>query len=337
MSIRKRGDSWAVDLTSPAGSRYRRSFQTKEAATRWELETKLAFGAGLSTPPRMQTSSAPPPVTLEELVERTRTRYWKDAKSLNTIESNIKTLIDFFGPAYAIIRLDEDAVQAYAQHLETAHRLTDATINRKLAVLSRILRHAFRRGWLVERVEIPRKKEVNVRISYYNTAERLEITSTLKELEMPEYADLFTFLCDTGLRIQEALSLEWEDCTNGRVTVWNHKGVRPGGVPLTAEAQRILTRRESVADGTPGPWSNMTNNKTRYAWKRLRKASGRQDWLWHTTRHTFCSRLAMAGVPLVTIRDLARHSDVQTTLRYTHLAPKNYEDAIGIMEAAQDE
>lgn len=333
MSVRRRGNSWVVDITSPLGSRYRRQFKTEDAATQWELETKLAFSKGSNTPPNMKTSAAPPPVTLGELVERTRARYWKDAKSLDTIESNIKTMVEFFGPAYAIQRMDEDAVEAYALHLDTLS-LTDATINRKLAILSRVLRYASRRGWIQGHVEIPRKKENNNRVEYYSDEDRAEIARIFEELELPEYAKLFLFLCDTGLRLQEAFDLKWEDCSDGAVIVWNHKGARPGGIPLTKAAAEVLKHRESQVGELDGPWADMNQNKARYAWGRMRSTAGRPEWVWHTARHTFCSRLAMAGVPLVTIRDLARHTDVQTTLRYTHLAPKNYEHAIHLMEGA---
>lgn len=330
MSVRRRGKSWVVDITSPLGSRYRRQFKTESAASQWELETKLAFTKGSDNPPSMRTSVAPPPVTLGELVERTRTRYWKDAKSLDTINSNIKTMVEFFGSAYAIQRMDEDAVEAFAQHLDTLS-LSDATINRKLAILSRVLRYASRRGWVQGHVEIPRKKENNNRVDYYSEEDRAQIARIFKDLELVPYADLFTFLCDTGLRLQEAFDLKWEDCSNGVVTVWHHKGARPGGIPLTKAAAEVLKRRESQ---DAGPWADMNQHRARYAWGRMRKAAGRPEWVWHTARHTFCSRLAMAGVPLVTIRDLARHTDVQTTLRYTHLAPKNYEHAISLMEDA---
>ncbi len=40
-----------------------------------------------------------------------------------------------------------------------------------------------------------------------------------------------------------------------------------------------------------------------------------------TLRHTFCSHLAMAGVPVTAIRDLAGHSSVAITQEYMHLAP----------------
>lgn len=41
----------------------------------------------------------------------------------------------------------------------------------------------------------------------------------------------------------------------------------------------------------------------------------------HRLRHTFCSHLVMAGVPLREVQSLAGHADYKTTELYAHLAP----------------
>ncbi len=47
----------------------------------------------------------------------------------------------------------------------------------------------------------------------------------------------------------------------------------------------------------------------------------REKVVFHTLRHTFCSWLAMKGVPLHVIKELAGHKTLQMTERYSHLMP----------------
>jgi integrase len=42
---------------------------------------------------------------------------------------------------------------------------------------------------------------------------------------------------------------------------------------------------------------------------------------WHTLRHTFASRLVMAGVGLKEVQELMGHKTITMTARYAHLAP----------------
>ena len=45
-------------------------------------------------------------------------------------------------------------------------------------------------------------------------------------------------------------------------------------------------------------------------------------------RHTFGSRMAMAGVDLMTLRELVGHSSITTTQRYCHPTPEHKRDAV---------
>jgi integrase len=52
----------------------------------------------------------------------------------------------------------------------------------------------------------------------------------------------------------------------------------------------------------------------------------------HILRHTFCTRMAMAGVPTRVIRDMAGHASITTTERYMHLAPGSTQEAVRKLE-----
>ena len=49
--------------------------------------------------------------------------------------------------------------------------------------------------------------------------------------------------------------------------------------------------------------------------------AGLKDFTWYCLRHTFASRLVMAGVDLRTVAELMGHRTIQMTMRYAHLAP----------------
>jgi len=69
-----------------------------------------------------------------------------------------------------------------------------------------------------------------------------------------------------------------------------------------------------------------------HGWDRVRDIMGLgscEVFTPHLLRHTFCSRLAKAGIPIQKIAYLAGHTTIRTTMRYSHLSPI---DCDGILE-----
>lgn len=58
-----------------------------------------------------------------------------------------------------------------------------------------------------------------------------------------------------------------------------------------------------------------------------------KNFTWHCLRHTFASRLVMAGVDLRTVADLLGHLNIQMTMRYAHLAPAHRAAAVKKLSA----
>jgi len=66
----------------------------------------------------------------------------------------------------------------------------------------------------------------------------------------------------------------------------------------------------------------------RTAFQNALRRAGIEDFRFHDLRHTFGSHLAMAGVDLITIKELMGHKAIEMTLRYAHLSPDHKSRAV---------
>jgi integrase len=152
------------------------------------------------------------------------------------------------------------------------------------------------------------------------------------------YADNLTPLVmlaiNSGLRRGELWKLTWKDIDFGRrmLTVRGEcaKSGQTRHIPLNAAAVDVLkTHRGDVI-----PLPNVPvfgDAEFRKAFNALLDKAKIQDFRFHDTRHTFASKLVMAGVPLNTVRELLGHGSLEMTLIYAHLAPENLRDAVDMI------
>ena len=70
----------------------------------------------------------------------------------------------------------------------------------------------------------------------------------------------------------------------------------------------------------------------RTAFEQAVQRAGLMDFTFHDLRHTFASRLVMAGVDLPTVKELLGHKSIAMTLRYTHLSTDHKQRAVSALE-----
>jgi integrase len=216
--------------------------------------------------------------------------------------------------------IDEAAIERYVQtrsaFISRYNRvLAPGSINRELATLRRLLRlaHEWKEIQRVPRIRLLRGERN--REFVLNQLFELAYLSACPEV----LGDVATVLLDTGLRLGEALSLEWPQVRLqpvrggkfGFVTVLsgNAKNKKSRNVPLSARAVRILLKWSPEVnglvfhrkDGSAIPESHLDQQHARV--RKMMKL--RSDFVLHSLRHTFGTRLGEAGADAFTIMKLA--------------------------------
>lgn len=141
---------------------------------------------------------------------------------------------------------------------------------------------------------------------------------------------------NTGMRRGEIFNLRWADVhLKGKQLTVRGEQAKSGNtryLPLNNEAFATLVawRNQTTGDGLvfPSPTTGERLIHIKRSWAGLLKRAQIHDFRFHDLRHTFASRLVMAGVDLNTVRELLGHSSIDMTLRYAHLAPEHKADAV---------
>ena len=215
------------------------------------------------------------------------------------------------------------------------HRpLAPASINRELAFLRRVFNVAI----ADEKIETnPVRarfftRENNQRVRYLSTDEEQRLAKALGDEEWSKVA----IAMHTGLRRAEQFGLRWEhvDFTAGVLTIPRSKSGKARYVPMNATARatlRALPSRLTSAWVFPSATGETPLDAQNFYNRVFVPAIKRADitgFTWHSLRHTFASRLAMAGVPLRTVQELLGHQSATMTLRYAHLSPEHQLEAV---------
>lgn len=214
-----------------------------------------------------------------------------------------------------------------------------ATFNKELAFLKGILNKAVVWKKLAEH---PGKDVKALRI----TSERTRFLTEEEEGRLfavcsPALRRIVEAGLLTGFRRQELVTLRPEDVDFNRETVSvaacysknSESRTLPVGERMKTVLQEALTVRSDAPtvfvteSGKPWLFRNFSS-----VFSRACQRAGIEPCSPHTLRHTFASRLVMAGVDLRTVQELLGHKDIKMTLRYTHLSPSHKRQAMAALE-----
>ncbi|WP_171172765.1 site-specific integrase [Ruegeria sp. HKCCA0370] len=140
--------------------------------------------------------------------------------------------------------------------------------------------------------------------------------------ESPFVVAAFRLLILTGCRLGEIQTLQWSFITDVGMELPDSKtGARR--IPLPQAARAVLSTLPQLPDNpyviagaVPGHYVTDLQKP----WRRIRKLAGLHDVRIHDLRHTYASNAVSSGMPIQMVGRLLGHSQIQTTMRYAHLA-----------------
>jgi site-specific recombinase XerD len=209
-----------------------------------------------------------------------------------------------------------------------------ATCNRHRALLSLTYRLAIRNGKVKENParQVRHRLENNARIRFLSPEEETTLRTAI-EAACPERIAELELALHTGMRMSEQYRLRWEDVSFARrtLTVPRSKNGETRHVPLNKAALAALVALEKRANGSEFVCGGAV--EPRRWFEPVVKAANLAAFSWHCLRHTFASRLVMAGVDIRTVQELMGHKTISMTVRYSHLAPKHTLAAVERLDA----
>jgi site-specific recombinase XerD len=222
-------------------------------------------------------------------------------------------------------------------------RLKPTSVNRKLATLKSFISWANDEGLApqITAVKVPKlEREVRRGPRWLDRREQNALLRAVERGGDTRDLAIVQILINTGVRVQELCSLEWQDVTIGNAKECWSCGQGRGGkrreLPLNADSRAAIMElgykahvgeRSAVFLGQRGPLTprGVQNMLAKYAVDRGLLALGKEGVSPHELRHTFCKNLVEAGVSLEKIAALASHESLDTTRQYCEPSFRDFE------------
>jgi len=177
---------------------------------------------------------------------------------------------------------------------------------------------------------LKRQKEPDGKVRFLNQHQRDEEARLRRVIlaqwskHMPE----FTIALNCGMRRSEQYQrINWQcvDFLRRDLFVPESKNGASRHIPLNDEASAAFKELFQRTRGEGPIFASERGGKrlrgARHWFDDAMRDAKVENFRWHDLRHTFASRLVMAGVDLRTVAELMGHKRIQMTMRYAHLAP----------------
>lgn len=334
-TLRQRGNTYLVDYRIN-GRRFRKvvghSKRIAELALK-DIEVKVAKGELGFTPKDNSLEKL-----FEEFTTYSKTNHAPNSqKRYRAILDNFKSFIAQFPYLTKISHLTTKLFEDYKAYRKN-YGAANKTINIELQMLRAMFYLAMKWGYATEnpvKGVSPLKDDKNKKPRFLSKEEcKILLDNCGSEL----YPVFYTLL-NTGMRKGELENLEWSDIDFERRKIkirvkddWSPKTTERE-IPINDGLLELLRHHRDINKHSRWVFHHkgerIEPNSLRKKLIIIAKNSGIIGLTKiHTLRHTFASHLVMSGVDLPTVKKLMGHSDIETTMIYSHLADEHVDKAV---------
>lgn len=295
-------------------------------------------------------------MTFNELADHVETKYlippqYVDERKVAGLRSyyngrlHLRTLRDYFGnrKLRSITRGDLERFKADRLKTPTRHekQRSIASVNRELALLTRMLKIAHSEGWIIKNpAEIGKTL-----ISLADERKRERIVTSQEEASLlaacvKDKAHLRPILIcafDTGMRLGEILKLKWKDIdftTNViNVCAFNTKTMKARQLAISNRLEQALWEIYQSCPDNPDALVFGIKNNVKHSFNSVRTTAKLPDVRFHDIRHTHATRLVSAHMPLAEVGRILGHTQPITTYRYVNANIETAQRAAAIINA----
>jgi integrase len=313
---------WWICYWDAQGRKRREKAGTKSNAIDLYRKRKNEALQGKKLPEKLRRAT----VTFSEIARDALAYSRAHKRTYDDDVQRMERIKGWFGDRSADSVTPQDIERHFDECIEEAE-WAPSTVNHYRSLLSLSYRLAIRNGKASANPAraTRHRREDNSRVRYLTPDEEAKLRAVL-ETHWSGHVPEFDLALHTGLRLSEMYGLDWLDVDLARrlLIVRRGKNGESRYARLNSVALKALTELRKRGDGTGPVIRNLEGEPLagpRYWWDRAISKANISDFHWHDLRHTFASRLAMAGVGLRAIQEALAHKSIAMTVRYSHLAP----------------
>ena len=238
------------------------------------------------------------------------------------------------------------AISPYHVEIYKSRRLSEVSPT-KINIDLRTLRAAFNRAVqfrMIESNPFSSCKNVPVPEREPRFLSPEEFKSLLRVISDSQMRAIVVLAVCTAMRLGELINLRWNDVDldRGFIHLKNRdefvlKGRKQRSVPLNKMGAEVLlslprlsTFAFAEADGQKLPWRRVSRKFKAY----VRKAGLSEEIHFHTLRHTGASWMVQSNVPISFVKEILGHSNIATTMIYSHSTPAHLRESINTIDRA---